>query len=266
MHSLLYYITSSSIEGVLRHKLGGKHMLLNVNYSDVRETGAKGEVDGKKVNFFMVVNIDEANFAEAVDRLGTTKGVVAFNFIGSPAFLQDSPLVRTVSKPVIVKVQLDTVNMIDIQQTMIAYPQTVRVVFELPKGFNNMKFIHDESKKYPNIRFEGGNLIRLAGCKIGAIGVDDIPRKIALSRLKLTPAESGEFSAMKLIHIDNVDIVEFYPYRDVKPKSPKAPKLKSAKTPREKGEPKAKTKSTKPKKQLSSLLNLQTATDGLDNF
>lgn len=242
-------------------------MLLNVNYSEVKDTGAKGEVDGKKVNFFMVVNVDESNLAEAVDRLGTSKGVAAFRYTGAPEFLQDSPLVRTVEKPLILPLTLGVVNMIDIQQTMIQYPQNVRVVFTLPKEFTDMRFVHDESKKYPNIRFEGGNLLRLAGCKIGAVGVEDIPRKISMSRLKLTPAESGEFSAMRVIDRDDVDFVDFYAYREVKPKAPKAPKVskpKVAKTVKEKSE--SKPKAPKAKKQLSSLLDLKTSTNGLDNF
>lgn len=246
---------------------GGTPMLLNVNYSEVKETGAKGEVDGKKVNFYMVVNVDESNFAEAVDRLGTTKGVVAFNFTGTPEFLQDAPIVRSVEKPILLNTELETVNMIDIQQTMIRYPQNVRIVYHLPKDYSNMKFVYDESKKYPNIRFEGGKLLRLAGCKIGALGVEDIPRKISLSKLKLTPTEQTEFSAMPTISIDDVDYVEFYPYKDVKPKAQKVAKPKTpkaTKTPKEKTESKPKAKSHK--KQLSSLLDLQTSSDGLENF
>ena len=244
-------------------------MLLNVNYSEVRDTGAKGEVDGKKVNFFMVINVDESNIAEAVDRFGSSKGVVAFKFTGAPEFLQDSTLIRSVEKPIILSIELAEVNIIDIQQTMIKYPQNVRVVFTLPKEFINMRFVHDESKKYPNIRFEGGNLLRLAGCKIGAIGVEDIPRKIPLSRLKLVPTESGEFSAMRVLGMDDVDFVDFYMYREVKPRAPKVAKpkaVKTPKTPKEKAETKAKPKAAKSKKQLSSLLDLTTSTNGLDNF
>lgn len=244
-------------------------MLLNVNYSEVKDTGAKGEVDGKKVNFFMVVNVDESNLAEAVDRLGSSKGVAAFKYTGAPEFLQSATTVRTIEKPLILSIALDKVSVIDIQQTMIQYPQNVRIVFTLPKEFSDMRFIHDESKKYPNIRFEGGNLLRLAGCKIGAVGVEDIARKVSMNRLKLTPAESGEFSAMRVIDRDDVDFVDFYAYREAKPRAPKAPKVakpKAAKAVKDKAEGKAKTKVTKPKKQLSSLLDLKTSTGGLDNF
>lgn len=238
-------------------------MLLKLDYNHALNTGAKGEVNGKKTNFFMVMNVDETNFEQAINRYGKTKGVVAFNFVGQPNFLQTSPLVGMSEKPVLFEQDVTQgVNLAGIQQVMMALPSTVRVVFKLSDEFKDMRFIHSESQKYPNIRFEGGHLVRLAGCKIGAIDPADIPKKIAVSRIDLTPSPQNS-AVMAYIHIDDVDTIEFYQYKDVQPKAPRTPKVKTEKTPKDKT-PKA-SKTTKPKKKLSSLLDLQNIGE-FDNF
>lgn len=239
-------------------------MLLKLNYDHALNTGAKGEVNGKKTNFFMVMNVDETNFEQAIDRYGKTKGVVAFNFVGNPTFLQTSPLIGLSEKPILFEQDVSQgVDLVGVQQTMLALPQTIRVVFKLNEDFKDMRFVHSESQKYPNIRFEGGNLVRLAGCKIGAIDPADIPKKIAVSRIDLTPSPQNS-AVMAYIHIDDVDTIEFYPFKDVQPKSSRVSKVKTPKTPKEKTSKSSKT--SKPKKQLSSLLALTQDVGEFDNF
>lgn len=234
-------------------------MLLNIDFSSVENTGVKGEVDGKKVNFYMVINVSERNIIEAQSKYGNSKGVVAFNYTGNPDFLQGNAQLAEITKPLLLNVALEQIGIIEIQQTMIKYPQNVRVVFQLPSDFSNMQFIYSESKKYPNIRFEGGRLLRLGGCKIGSVDIEDIPRKIAVSRLKLSPKDETQFSAMRYIKEDDADLLEFYLFKEVKPKSTgtkevkiRTPKVKTA----TEGKPRA-SKPPKPKKQLSSLLDLK---------
>lgn len=238
-------------------------MLLQVDYKEVQNTGAKGEVDGKRVNFYMIINVDETNFVDAVERFSFTKGVVAFNFVGNPTFLQTESIVRTVEKPILLRIPLENVNTIDIQQTMIQYPTNVRIVFVLPKDFKDMRLIYNESQKYANIRFEGGKLIRLIGCKIGAIGVEDIPRKVVLSRVSLTPVGQGDYSVMKEVTLDEVDYVEYYQFRESKQKALKMSGVKASSESASKSQAKPKAK---PKKQLTSLFDLTSTSGTFDNF
>lgn len=239
-------------------------MLLKLNYNHALNTGAKGEVNGKKTNFFMVMNVDETNFEQAIDRFGKTKGVVAFNFVGNPSFLQTSPSIGISEKPILFEQDVSQgVDLVGIQQTMLALPQSIRVVFKLHEDFNDMRFVYSESQKYPNIRFEGGHLVRLAGCKIGAIDPNDIPKKIAVNRIDLTPSPQNS-AVMPYIHIDDVDTIEFYQFKDAQTKTPRASKVKTPKTPKEKSS--KSTGASKPKKQLSSLLALTQDAGAFDNF
>jgi hypothetical protein len=219
-------------------------MLLKIKYEDVKASGVRGEVNGKAVNFFMRIQVDELNIVEALEKFRGNKWVVSFDYIGEVGFL------RTIdigSNNVIVTKEIDKID-INVDFIMGEIDNRVRVVFNLPDSYSDMRIIYDYSQKYKNIRFDGGRFIRLDGCSIGSIGISDIPKKIAESRLAV--ATEGNASIFANITIDDVDILEFYD-------------SKSSVSGGKKASGGSKTK--KPKKQLSSLLSLVNS-EGFNNF
>lgn len=220
-------------------------MLLKLKYDDVKASGARGEVNGKMMNFFMRVQVDELNLVEAMQKFKSNKWVVALDYTGEVGFLKT---VEVLDKTIIVTKEVEKVDL-NVDFIMSDIDNRVRVVFSLPENYSDMRTIYDYSQKYTNIRFDGGKFIKLDGCNVGAIGVDDIPKKIADSRIAVVTR--GSASVFEEVHIDDVDMVEFY---DSKTVSTGRTKKKSSNN-----------KTKKPKKQLSSLLSLVNA-DGLNNF
>lgn len=222
-------------------------MLLTLNYNEVQGNAVKAIIDGKSVTCFMRVIVNEENIEEAIKKFKGNKWVVSLEYVGDITFLNGKDLTGVT---VIVKQEIEKVGM-DIDFTLKSIQSDVRVVFKLPKEYNDMMSIYNYSQKYPNIRFCGGNLIRLEGCHIGCIGVSDIKKKIAESRIPLVC--EGCACVYKNVTLSDLEAVEFY-------------NDKSASSSEARTKAGSKVAGHKPqKKQLSSLLDL-TKVGRLDNF
>lgn len=218
-------------------------MIVKLKYEDVKGNTLKVDVDGKETMCYMRVAVNSDNVIEAVSALKGYKNVVAFDYTGDIQTLEG---LETYNTPICVKYTLDVVdNTID--DIMASVPETVRVIIGVPSDFCNMQVIEEYSNKYQNIRFCGGHFIRLEGCNIGCIGVEDIPRKIHANRIKLECR--GCACAYENTDINDFDIVTFT--NEVLPvKEPKVGKVKEK-------EPKAPTPKAPPKKKaISSILAL----------
>ena len=56
----------------------------------------------------------------------------------------------------------------DIEYALSDLPLGVTLVLNLPDDYNNLEMVYRLSKKYPKIRFSGGNLFRLDGLRLGS--------------------------------------------------------------------------------------------------
>lgn len=220
-------------------------MLLRLKYEDMTSNAARGEVNGKNVNFFLRVQVDASNISEALVKLKGNKWVAGFDFVGEPTFLHTIDIGDAV---VMVEKEVETVDE-NLDFTLTNLGSKIRVLVKLPKDYSDMKTIHAYSQKYPNIRFCGGNLIRLDGCNVGCIGKEDISKKIPDNRIGVLAEGCG--CVFQNIHIDDVDTLEFYESKS----NVTEKKVRSS------GKPKSKTT----KKPLSSLLSLDKL-GGMDNF
>jgi hypothetical protein len=213
-------------------------------------SAARGDVNGKQVNFFLQVIVNETNVVQALERFRGNRWVVALEYVGDPSFLS---AVDVGQQLVLVTRTADTVDM-NVDFALSGLPATVRVVFELPETYSDMKTILEYSLKYANISFDGGNFIRLDGCKLGAVRASDLPKKVAESRIPLTT--KGSASIYQTLYIDDLDTVEFYESKlTVVEKRVRSSGNKTG----------GQKKSPTPKKKMSSLVPVQ-AVGRLDNF
>lgn len=60
----------------------------------------------------------------------------------------------------------------DIERVLEDTPSGVVPIIDLPEDFNDMHLLWQLSKRYPTVRFCGGNLFSIDGVKVGAIGID----------------------------------------------------------------------------------------------
>ena len=223
-------------------------MILKLNYSEIEKTAVKGEVNGKTVNFFLVVNVDETNLVEAIERFRGNRWVVALNYSGNLDALSG---VDVGDRLVLVVKQFETLD-INVDFTMNSIPPNVTLVVELPKTFHDMRLVKSYADKYPNIRFEGGHFLHLEGIPLGTIMQKDVTVKIPKNRLPLVT--EGNASIFKRVSVEEIENLEFYEAKGTVKSAPKVSTKKSA----------PKESAPKKKKKLSSLLDL--SSDALDNF
>ena len=218
-------------------------MFLKIKYEDVGDRICSGRVNDKRVNLLLRVEVNKDNIIEALERLGGSRGIAGFYYVGDIGFLSSVDIGNNL---VIVEVN---VNDLDLNTDMLlkGIPSNIRVAVKLPSDFCDMKKVCDFSTLYPNTRYCGGNLIRIKGANIGCIGVDDIQKKIAESRIPL--ASVGCATCMQMLEFDDVTDLEFSKEKVTEPRV-KHEKEKSNKQTK-------KASNTKPskKKVLSSLVS-----------
>lgn len=121
----------------------------------------------------------------------------------------------------------------------------VNVLVKLPDDYTNMMFVKQMCDKYTNVRFTGGTLLALCGCKIGAIENEDLPKKIAdskipviyegdqsvdlvvpyLEMIEITWANKGsKVVKPKTVTVDSEDDAIVKEKKTKTPKTPKEPK------------------------------------------
>lgn len=222
-------------------------MLLRLKYDDVKANAAKGEVNGKNVNFFMRVEVDESNIVEAIDRFRGNRYVASLDYVGEEGYL------KTIDIEGILVIVAKSVDMIDggTEYYLSELDPRVRPVLKLPRDFSDMKQLFDLSQKFPNVHFCGGHLIKIDGCNIGAITRNDISKKIPDSRIPLVT--EGCACVFQNITIEDADSVEFYEARV----SPMERKSRSTS--------KGKSKSSTSRKKVSAILSTA-KTSAFDNF
>jgi hypothetical protein len=221
-------------------------MLLRLKYEELTSTAARGEVNGKNVNFIMRVQVDELTIVDAIAKFRGNKNIASLDYVGEPSFLKTIDLGGIL---IIITKELATLDA-NVDFIMSDIDSRIRVVVQLPMTYSDMKKVYEYSLKYTNLYFDGGNLIRLEGCNIGAVCASDIIKKVPESRIPLVIEGNG--SVFQTVHIDDADSVEFYEAKLIVEKKTRV------------ASDKARTK-TAPKKQLSSLFAL-TASGGTDNF
>lgn len=214
-------------------------MIVKLKYEEVAGAALKGAVEGKVYNFFMRVEVDETNITEAIETLKGNKWCVGLDYRGNLGVLR-----AVEAKGVKILVETDTLDALDarLDNFVGSVPPHIRVIAKVEPEYCNMRKIEEYSIKYSNLRFCGGNLIRLDGCSIGCITTNDVFKKVADNRLPIVT--SGCSCVYKNLSLGELDSVEFY--TDMS-KGFKVDALKA------------------PKKQLSSLVSLAKA-KGTDFF
>lgn len=227
-------------------------MFLRLGFSELQGQAVKGLVNGKKVNFFIRLVVDETNIVEALDKHRGNKNVICYEYIGDEAFLRSVDI----GSSIVVVIKDVTALDMGLDFIMNAIDPRVRVVFRLPSDYFDMRAVVSYGLRFPNSRFIGGNFINLPSSKLGIVDVTELNRKIPDSRIHIST--TGEDTFLSVVGIVDVEELEFT-NATVKVKSPRIARPKSASSGVSK--PKAEPK----KKRMSNLVSLS-STSGFDNF
>lgn len=201
-------------------------MILKIPYSELKSSGVKGVFDGKEVSFLLHVIVDSTNIEEALAKLDGVKSIICFEYVDEAPLIANLDLIKT---PVVVIVQVSSLG-VNFDFTVGKYPSSVRIIAELPDDFTDVRAVEDICLKYPHVRITGGRLLKIDGLRLGLHSREDIPKKIAASRVPTV--WEGVKSYMRLVQYSELESVEYYDAkREViktakEPKQPKSPRVK----------------------------------------
>jgi len=132
------------------------------------------KIGTKKHQVYFRVEVDDFSFEEAVTTLRGSSNVVMFDYSGSEPFIKGYvPNVPIEGICVGVKVPVGADMTVDeVKRLLAEYPSWVTLILQLPEGYKNMELLYNINAKFKNVRFCGGYLFRLDGCKVGCCGAD----------------------------------------------------------------------------------------------
>ena len=179
-------------------------MIIKLEYEDIGLVGIKTNYNNKVKNHYIRYIVDEYSIEKAIKEVRNNKWVVALDYEGDNQHLftlEEKPNI-----PVIVTKEFTEVTELGIDFFMSYVPSWVIVSIKTPSDFCDMRLVETLSKKYSNIRFCGGKFLRLPTCHIGCIQRDEIPAKIADS--KISYYTEGCACAMVTMNIEDVEGVD----------------------------------------------------------
>lgn len=179
-------------------------MIIKLEYEDIGLVGIKTNYNNKVKNHYIRYIVDEYSIEKAIKEVRNNKWVVALDYEGDNQHLftlEEKPNI-----PVIVTKEFTEVTELGIDFFMSYVPDWVIVSIKTPSDFCDMRMVETLSKKYPNIRFCGGKFLRLPTCHIGCIQRDEVPAKIADS--KISYYTEGCACAMVTMNIEDVEGVD----------------------------------------------------------
>ena len=179
-------------------------MIIKLEYEDIGLVGIKTNYNNKVKNHYIRYIVDEYSIEKAIKEVRNNKWVVALDYEGDNQHLftlEEKPNI-----PVIVTKEFTEVTELGIDFFMSYVPDWVIVSIKTPSDFCDMRMVETLSKKYPNLRFCGGKFLRLPTCHIGCIQRDEVPAKIADS--KISYYTEGCACAMVTMNIEDVEGVD----------------------------------------------------------
>ena len=179
-------------------------MIIKLEYEDIGLVGIKTNYNNKVKNHYIRFIVDEYCVEKAIKEAENNKWVVALDYEGDFQYLFNLEEVPKI--PVIITKEFTEVNKLSIAFFMTKVPDWVIVSIKTPEDFSDMRLVDNLSKQYSNIRFCGGKFLRLPSCRIGCIQREEIPSKIADS--KISYYTEGCACAMVTMNIEDVEGVD----------------------------------------------------------
>lgn len=179
-------------------------MIIKLEYEDIGLVGIKTNYNNKVKNHYIRFIVDEYCVEKAIKEAENNKWVVALDYEGDFQYLFNLEEVPKI--PVIITKEFTEVNELSIAFFMTKVPDWVIVSIKTPEDFSDMRLVDNLSKQYANIRFCGGKFLRLPSCRIGCIQREEIPSKIADS--KISYYTEGCACAMVTMNIEDVEGVD----------------------------------------------------------
>lgn len=233
-------------------------MFLKVKYGELASTNIKGVVTGSRATkLYVVYEVDEKSVEECLRAIQIDSNVVQVVYNGNyeqlRVLMQEPTFLPLVDKRLTYEIEVNSVDE-NLYLLLQGTPQQLTVVLNLPAYYNNMRELVSLCLKHPNVRINGGNLLRIEGLRVGGIDLENLPKK--MNESKIPYVSDGKTGIYTIYTLQDVVDFEYVKEKEKKVKEikPKLPKEVSGTTPKEKT---SKPKVSKRKSAINSLLALQ---------
>lgn len=133
------------------------------------------KIGNKKHQVYFKLYCDDMDIADCIKLYKENSNIVMLEYQGTDLGLMGVDL-----KGVYITKIFDfgtNISENDITDTIKYLQEGLTAIIRVPQEYKDMKFIYDMSNKYSNIRFCGGTVFCLDGCKLGCCGRDILDKK-----------------------------------------------------------------------------------------
>lgn len=131
------------------------------------------KVNNKKHQVYFKVPCDDYSLNACIELAKNNSNIIMLDYEGLPM----SPSFMALTEPIGVYIGIKIEVGMDLSEDDIVRiindtPAGVTPIIKLPDEYKNIRFIYNMSNKYSRLRFCGGTMFNLSGCKFGCCGAD----------------------------------------------------------------------------------------------
>lgn len=138
-----------------------------------RGKSLSAKVNNKKHKVYLKLNCDDTNLQDCVELARQSKNILMVSYQGMASWEEYAFLngLRGVYVGYTIDAGVD-ISESDIERAVDGLPDGITPIINLPQSFTDIEFLWRVSKKYPRLRFSGGQLFAVDGVLCGEVGVD----------------------------------------------------------------------------------------------
>ena len=131
------------------------------------------KVNNKKHQVYFRVPCDDYSLNACIELAKNSSNVLMLDYEGLPM----SPSFMALTEPTGVYIGIKIEVGMDLSEDDIVriindIPAGVIPIIKLPDEYKNIRFVYNMSQKYDRIRFCGGTMFNISGCRLGCCGAD----------------------------------------------------------------------------------------------
>lgn len=170
-------------------------------------SGSVFTLNGKqKIPAYFRLLVDDFTLDDAIEAYRGDNNIVALDYVGNLDILHEYNRARLQGIYMVREFEFgDNITEEDIVDMINRVPAEVTVLVKLSETYKDMRFVQTMCKKYRNLRFSGGILFALEGCRLGCCSKDILTERGV--RLKSEDfIKTGNGCALEYINATSADL------------------------------------------------------------
>ena len=159
----------------------------------------------RKHKVYFRIGCDEINLMEAINVVKANDNFICIDYIGA----EESDVYRNLKNTGVLIIRThefgNNITDEDVESIMNDTPDGVTPVIKLPNDFMDLRLVWKFSKKFSKVRFCGGDLFSVDGCRLGCCGTE-LFRSIGVNERQKDFNKVGCSCFYDVVNIDDIEI------------------------------------------------------------